>query len=98
MIIENLADCGILDTGVEGYIWSQIEPSVAILCACLATYRPLFRDMRIRLPNIINKRASVTEPNDVSRRWPTSIGSEEDAKNGPGKKQERPDLSQTLSF
>lgn len=27
------------------YAWSQIEPSTAILCACLVTYRPLFIDM-----------------------------------------------------
>lgn len=95
--VDNLADSEISDTGVEGYMWSQIEPSAAILCACFATYRPLFRDMRMRLPSIITKRSSVTEPNDVSRRWPTSIGSEKDSENGPGKKHEQPGLGETLS-
>ena len=27
-------------------MWSQIEPATAIICACLVTYRPLFRDLR----------------------------------------------------
>jgi len=97
MTIGNLADCRISDTGVEGYMWSQIEPSAAILCACCATYRPLFRDMRIRLPSILNKRTSVKEINDVSRRWPTSIGSGKDSDNGLDKRQERPGLGKSLS-
>ncbi|KAL8797437.1 MAG: hypothetical protein Q9195_000253 [Heterodermia aff. obscurata] len=27
---------------ISEYIWSQIEPATAILCACMVTYRPLF--------------------------------------------------------
>ncbi|KAL9576777.1 MAG: hypothetical protein Q9212_006826 [Teloschistes hypoglaucus] len=31
------------------YLWSQIEPATAILCACLITYKPLFKNMSISL-------------------------------------------------
>ncbi|KAL8853024.1 MAG: hypothetical protein Q9221_002054, partial [Calogaya cf. arnoldii] len=34
-------------SGASTYMWSQIEPSAAILCACFVTYRPLFRNLRI---------------------------------------------------
>ena len=30
------------------YIWSQIEPSTAILCACITTYRPLFENLNLK--------------------------------------------------
>lgn len=32
----------LLDTLINPYIWSQIEATMAIICACLITYRPLF--------------------------------------------------------
>ena len=56
-------------------MWSQIEPSAAIFCACLVTYRPLFR--KLRLPGFIVGASKSTNPSDVSRRWPTMHGSEE---------------------
>lgn len=30
------------------YIWSQVEPTTAIICACITTYRPLFRGLSLR--------------------------------------------------
>ena len=33
---------GFSDTLISEYIWSQIEPATAIVCACIVTYRPLF--------------------------------------------------------
>lgn len=57
------------DSGASTYMWSQIEPSAAILCACFVTYRPLFRDVSLR--SIFNRSNASTEPSDVSRRFPT---------------------------
>lgn len=34
------------------YLWSQVEPATAILCACIITYRPLFTDININLSNV----------------------------------------------
>lgn len=31
-----------VDTIIKSYMWSQIEPTLAIVCACLTTLRPLF--------------------------------------------------------
>lgn len=52
-------------------MWSQIEPSAAILCACFVTYRPLFRDFGFG--SVFSKRSD--EPSDVSRRFPTNVES-----------------------
>ncbi|KAL8788911.1 MAG: hypothetical protein Q9213_001434 [Squamulea squamosa] len=67
-------------SGASTYMWSQIEPSAAILCACFVTYRPLFRDLHIR--SIFSRKSdSSKEESDVSRRYPTNfesdVGSEE---------------------
>lgn len=35
------------DTFVKTYIWSQIEPTTAIICACLTTCRPLFAAVKL---------------------------------------------------
>ena len=32
------------------YLWSQVEPAFAILCACMVTYRPLFVALASRIP------------------------------------------------
>lgn len=40
-------------------MWSQIEPSVAILCACFVTYRPLFRNLR--LPSYFSRKGSSSK-------------------------------------
>lgn len=36
-----------LDSFVTPYVFAQVEPSTAVLCACLVTYRPLFRDLNL---------------------------------------------------
>lgn len=59
-------------------MWSQIEPSAAILCACFVTYRPLFRDLRLG-SYFSRKSGGVSkDESDVSRRYPTNAGSEEE--------------------
>lgn len=34
------------------YAWSQTEPALAILCACLTTYRPLLRGVHLKAPKL----------------------------------------------
>ena len=34
------------------YLWSQVEPATAILCACITTYRPLFRNVNLNFSNV----------------------------------------------
>lgn len=31
----------------DTYLWSQIEPATAILCACLISYKPLFKNINV---------------------------------------------------
>lgn len=50
----NLRSHASIDAIVVRYIWSHIEPATAILSACLATYRPLFVDLHLRLPSILS--------------------------------------------
>lgn len=38
------------------YIWSQIEPSTAILCACITTYRPLFENLKFKSLLLLSRR------------------------------------------
>ena len=42
----------LVDTILNTYLWSHIEPATAILCACLMTYRPLFADMGLKLQSL----------------------------------------------
>ena len=37
-----------LDSFVTPYVFAQVEPSTAVLCACLITYRPLFKDLNLK--------------------------------------------------
>ncbi|KAL8687040.1 MAG: hypothetical protein Q9218_006677, partial [Villophora microphyllina] len=68
-------------SGASTYMWSQIEPSAAILCACFVTYRPLFRNLHIR--SVFSRKSGVSsEPSDVSRRYPTNITSESGSEEG----------------
>ncbi|KAI4218632.1 MAG: hypothetical protein L6R36_008843 [Xanthoria steineri] len=61
-------------SGASTYMWSQIEPSAAILCACFVTYRPLFRDLRVRnIFSSFSRRSASKGESDVSRRFPTNI-------------------------
>lgn len=39
------------------YLWSQIEPGTAILCACLTTYRPLITSL---LSTLLRKSGSTS--------------------------------------
>lgn len=48
------------DAIVYRYIWSHIEPATAILCACLATYRPLFVNLHLRLPSVLSGKLGST--------------------------------------
>ena len=36
-----------IDTTITCYMWSQIEPTMATVCACLTTLRPLFVGLNI---------------------------------------------------
>lgn len=36
-----------VDSMPTSYCWSQIEPSTAFICACITTYRPLFKDLTL---------------------------------------------------
>lgn len=57
-------------------MWSQIEPSAAILCACFVTYRPLFRNLR--LPSYFSRKSVSKDESDVSRRYPTRVADSEE--------------------
>ncbi|KAL8903239.1 MAG: hypothetical protein Q9207_004050 [Kuettlingeria erythrocarpa] len=54
------------------YLWSQIEPATAIICACAVTYRPLFRKTS---PSIPKKLSSILS---FGRRG-GSLGTHDDA-------------------
>ena len=41
-----------VDTFLNTYLWSHIEPATAIWCACLMTYRPLFADIGLKLSSV----------------------------------------------
>lgn len=38
------------DSLAKEYTWSQVEPALAILCACLVTLRPLFINLNLNIP------------------------------------------------
>lgn len=37
------------------YIWSQIETALAILCACLMTFRPLFVNLNLKISQHLSR-------------------------------------------
>ena len=41
-----------LVTFANTYIWSQLEPAIAVLCACLVTYKPLFANINLSFPKL----------------------------------------------
>ena len=43
------------DSLTAQYTWSQIEPAAAIVCACLVTYRPLFKDWKPVLGKLLGR-------------------------------------------
>lgn len=62
------ADCSV-DSIITCYIWSQIEPTTAIVCACLTTYGPLFAgpnlDFLVTLGSWANRRSG----SDRNKEW-----------------------------
>lgn len=38
----------IADSLTTPYMWSQLEPTMAVVCACLTTYRPLFAGLHLK--------------------------------------------------
>ena len=61
-----------LDSVITPYLWSQIEASMAIICACLTTYRPLLMVLDFKL--LSNRSWSRR-----SRSFPRMRGQSEDA-------------------
>ena len=53
------------DTFVNTYIWSQIEPTTAIICACLTTCRPLFA--AVKPGSLKSLTASWTSRSDTTK-------------------------------
>ena len=49
-----------LDTVITCYMWSQIEPTMAIVCACLTTMRPLFTGFDLSCLSSFTWRAKST--------------------------------------
>jgi hypothetical protein len=47
-----IAANGQLATLATAYTWSEVEPVLAIICACLVTYRPLFTNLNLDLSKI----------------------------------------------
>ncbi|KAI4163379.1 MAG: hypothetical protein LQ342_002886 [Letrouitia transgressa] len=74
------------DSLINEYVWSQIEPAVAILCGCLVTYRPLFRNMTLSLPKQLQRFSHSsqtgnpsedtpsTKERDLEFKWPAARG------------------------
>ncbi|MCJ1463094.1 hypothetical protein MMC07_001699 [Pseudocyphellaria aurata] len=64
------------------YLWSHLEPATAIWCACLVTYRPLFRDLCSRFQRIFgsSKQNFLNRKKCLNRnRSGTNDGSNSDA-------------------
>lgn len=70
-------------TFASAYMWSQIEPAVAILCACLVTYRPLFVNINLnfmKLTSVFTRSSharssgkdsiELTDGSGSEMRWP----------------------------
>ena len=53
-----------LVTFAADYMWSQIEPAVAILCACIVTYRPLFNNLSFTKMTSLFSRSDHTTSTD----------------------------------
>ena len=73
------------------YLWTQVEPATAILCACIVTYRPLFTNVNLNLSKLSSlfSRGTVDSKRsrqdgwtdlesdlDHSRTWPVGKGLE----------------------
>ena len=49
------------------YIWTQVEPATAILCACIVTYRPLFKNFKLNLSKFLGLFSKGTVESKRSR-------------------------------
>ncbi|KAL8828159.1 MAG: hypothetical protein Q9170_006724 [Blastenia crenularia] len=72
----------------DEYLWSQIEPAAAVLCACLVTYRPLFKNVDFSILTkfsslfSLSRHDSIASSNDddddpekrLQYRWPAARG------------------------
>ena len=72
------------DTVITPYIWSQIAPTTAIICASITPYRPLFRNLSFRpLSHISWFTSSSSDENhlrsssNINSRPPSFSGDEE---------------------
>lgn len=54
-----------IDNITKPYVWSQIEPTMAVVCACIITYRPLFMHLDWTLLSFPNW---TKRPSYISRR------------------------------
>ncbi|KAL9593314.1 MAG: hypothetical protein Q9219_007607 [cf. Caloplaca sp. 3 TL-2023] len=48
--VFDLSEKDITKSMADAALWSHIEPAVAIFCACVITYRPLFADFNVQVP------------------------------------------------
>ena len=51
------------------YAWSQIEPAAAILCACIVTYRPLFKPNKRHSSNCTPRVSHRNEHETTQSHW-----------------------------
>lgn len=60
------------DKAVNLYMWSQIEPATAFICACIPTYRPLFIGLNASLfSGLSYTRSRLSSNHGKSRTGPT---------------------------
>ena len=80
-----------LDSVITPYLWSQIEASMAIICACLTTYRPLLMVLDFKLlsnrswsrrsrsfPKMQGQSENATTDSEGPMKWPTLANSASD--------------------
>lgn len=61
------------DTILTFHMWSQIEPIMAIVCACITTFRPLFAGIDLKLMTYLNWNGRRTASSSLAKtkgRWP----------------------------
>ncbi|KAI4169093.1 MAG: hypothetical protein LQ343_005956 [Gyalolechia ehrenbergii] len=62
---------GFLITGnyINGGIWAETEPSVAVICACLPSLRPLFAITSRSLAHLFPRQLSLNKDSSGSGKW-----------------------------
>ena len=51
----------VADSLTTPYIWSQLEPTMAVVCACLTTYRPLFAGIHLNFLSTFSRNKRYAE-------------------------------------